>query len=816
MINYWQKFNHHPKVAGFLLAAFFLLIYLLTLAQTPVLGDPTEYTFVANILGIAHPPGYAFITVAGKLFQTLVPFGSIPWRMHLLSAAMGTLGALFVFGTVATINNQQLTVNGQQFSALRLLPAVFAALVVGTAVNYWQHAIHANPHIITAVFLAANLFFLTKWAYGGKVTDSTKDVTLSQKWLYAFCLSAGLGVTHHPLTVFAWPGYALFILVVWFRYPPPATRHPPLIRLLRVFPKMLAFALLGLSVWLYFPIRSPMKPAFGPSTMNTLNGFLDHVLARNLRVNLFYFGPADQFDRLAVFWSLLRLQYALPVIFLAALGLFWLAFRHKLNRRSRPLTPLLLLYVFTFLPTYLFVMNTVQDVMAYLLGPFLWVGLMAGIGLWGLLEMMERALKLERTAVSLLFIALFLLGPGLQIARNAPRVSLRDYDEGAAFVDAVFTQFDGQGQGVTLLTDWEHMTPLWYTQFVENRWPDPADVRPEFVSSARPWLDNVFDYLPGGPVYLSNYRRDVVDAGFRLRPSGSFYQVVEPGDASIPPKLTLVSAVGEAIEVVGYDLPDTVVAGDYIPFILAMKTKTGTDDFYVPVLSVGEMSLPFTTDSHLTTPNWQPGEVIVEPFNFALPHNLPSGEYPVMLNLINLSADEDIPLNLSLGNLSVTGQKHPISADLLLANFRQRVGLVSARVKGGDGRRTAPWSDPLAVRPGDTLRITLKWQALAAAEESYTVFVHLIDLANQPIAALDYTPLGGASPTHLWFPKWLPGQQFTDPYRLQIPPALPPGTYLIEVGLYEMVSLRRLHIADANGNLVGDRYILGSLSVPNP
>ncbi|MCA9960877.1 MAG: hypothetical protein KC443_17675, partial [Anaerolineales bacterium] len=42
------------------------LLYLFTLARTPVLGDPTEYTFIANVLGIAHPPGYAFITVLGK------------------------------------------------------------------------------------------------------------------------------------------------------------------------------------------------------------------------------------------------------------------------------------------------------------------------------------------------------------------------------------------------------------------------------------------------------------------------------------------------------------------------------------------------------------------------------------------------------------------------------------------------------------------------------------------------------------------------------------------------------------------------------
>jgi hypothetical protein len=52
-----------------------------------------------------------------------------------------------------------------------------------------------------------------------------------------------------------------------------------------------------------------------------------------------------------------------------------------------------------------------------------------------------------------------------------------------------------------------------------------------------------------------------------------------------------------------------------------------------------------------------------------------------------------------------------------------------------------------------------------------------------------------------------------DPYRLTLPAALPPGEYLIEVGMYEMTGGRRLHLADPDGNLVGDRYILGSVVV---
>jgi hypothetical protein len=99
------------------------------------------------------------------------------------------------------------------------------------------------------------------------------------------------------------------------------------------------------------------------------------------------------------------------------------------------------------------------------------------------------------------------------------------------------------------------------------------------------------------------------------------------------------------------------------------------------------------------------------------------------------------------------------------------------------------------------------------ADESYTVFLHLIDPSDRPLITLDYTPLGGSAPTHLWIPKWLPGQRMTDPYRMEIPEDILPGEYLIEAGLYEMTGNRRLHISDTAGNLTGDRYILGKIIV---
>ena len=198
------------------------LLYVLTLAQSPVLGDPSEYTFVANMLGIAHPPGYAFITLLGKLFQAIVPVGTVAWRMHLLAAVSASVGAWFVFGIIRTF--------ARDLPGLGTMAALFGAFVVGTAVNHWQHAIHANPHILTAAFFAANLYFLTRWwadnaeGQGSRRVEEKKlpftpvpPLPRSQKWLYAFCFTAGLGITHHPLTVFGFPAYAIFIVSMWWQ-----------------------------------------------------------------------------------------------------------------------------------------------------------------------------------------------------------------------------------------------------------------------------------------------------------------------------------------------------------------------------------------------------------------------------------------------------------------------------------------------------------------------------------------------------------------------------------------------------------------------
>ena len=781
-----------PLIVGGVVLLGVFILYVSTAAASIVPGDPTEYTFVGYVLGIAHPPGYAFMTLLTKLWQTLAPVGSVAQRSHWLASAAGALTVLAVLGAVWQVSGRD--------KRPTWLPPLFAALSLAVAADFWQHSIHINSHIVTVTLNALAVFLLLRW------WRSVRDQDDGQlRWLYAFCVVAGIGPTHHPLTVFSYPAYFVFIVLVrpdivsfwqrdWWRK---GNWRIPL--------TMLGFGLLGLAVWLYYPIRSPMEPVFGPHDMNTLDGFLNVALARGLRVNLFHFGLADQGQRLLVFWTLLRQQFALPVMALALVGLVAVARRHW---RVAVFVGLMLLLNLAF------TINTVQDVMAYLLTPFMLIAVLAGLGAWGLWQRLDR--PAARRWLAPLWALSLLIWPALGLAQNLPRIGLQEYRAGDEYVAAVEERFAGHSEGATLLNDWEHQTPLWYAEYVEGVQFDPADVTPSLVSTDHPWLERVFQHLPAGPVYLSGYRREIVEAGFRLRPEGDFYQVVEPGDTSVPDMTPLPALEDQPVDLMGYTLGRRdYLAGDLLSLDLVMQTPVTTTDYLVPTVRVGDLEYAFTTDSHLLTPWWLAGEVIVERFTLALPLDLAAGSYPLQVGLSNLR-DGTRSAALSLGKIAVAANPaapNPAVLDDLLANFGQRVGVDRVTVRADGGRREAVWDEPLAVTAGDPLNLVIHWRCLAPIEESYTVFVHLIDANNQVWTQQDYTPLGGSNPTNLWIPKWLPGQTALDPYRLQVPAGTPPGDYYLEIGLYGMTTRQRIYQYDRQGNLVGDRLVLGPIQV---
>jgi hypothetical protein len=257
--------------------------------------------------------------------------------------------------------------------------------------------------------------------------------------------------------------------------------------------------LLGLSVYLYYPLRSASP--FGPQDANTLDGFLRLVTARGLRMNLFPFGWREQPQRMLALKTLLGLQYDIPAILLGITGAILLALK-------KPRAFVLLAFFFALNSA--LIMNTIQDVMKYLHLPFMVYAVWIGCGAMALFALLERWQVKPRTKAlcTVALIPLLFVSPIKMGLLNLSRVDLSDYRFADDFVQATFDHF--QDESAVLLCDWDHITPLWYYECVE--WQKP-NVEAKFVpaGTANPWLEAVEAHLGQGPVYLAGYRRSVAE-----------------------------------------------------------------------------------------------------------------------------------------------------------------------------------------------------------------------------------------------------------------------------------------------------------------
>ena len=108
-------------------------------------------------------------------------------------------------------------------------------------------------------------------------------------------------------------------------------------------------------------------------------------------------------------------------------------------------------------------------------------------------------------------------------------------------------------------------------------------------------------------------------------------------------------------------------------------------------------------------------------------------------------------------------------------------------------------------RPGDILGVNLRWQAMAAMDTRYVVFIHLIGPDGDLVAQEDVEPLQGGQPTD----TWVPGMSLWDMHQVTIPQSAPPGTYELRTGMYPQGRPEsRLPVVDPGETTVADNSIL--------
>jgi hypothetical protein len=194
------------------------------------------------------------------------------------------------------------------------------------------------------------------------------------------------------------------------------------------------------------------------------------------------------------------------------------------------------------------------------------------------------------------------------------------------------------------------------------------------------------------------------------------------------------------------------------------------------------------------TSRWRPGERIADQHELKIPSGTPLGRYqlqvifyrPTDLSRLLTLDEEGLPVEETLstwvkakpplepGQLSI---QHPLQV-----NLGDQVTLLGYDVS------------PETVQPGQTLDLTLYWQARQPMTEDYTVFTHLVAADGRIVAQQDNQPAEGRYPTSIWDA----GEIVADRYRLTIAPDAPGSEYHLEVGMYFLSTLERLKVASGD------------------
>jgi hypothetical protein len=270
----------------------------------------------------------------------------------------------------------------------------------------------------------------------------------------------------------------------------------------------------------------------------------------------------------------------------------------------------------------------------------------------------------------------------------------------------------------------------------------------------------------------------------------------------------------DQIMLLGYSFPSSLSPGVELPLTLYWQPVAEVGTNYEVALRLVEPDGAIVWQvvdpilyGEQPTSQWLPGEIFADTHQIVAPDR---GDSPLQLyvGLREAQIGELTPVvsgwlarqahELLLFTLPVSQPATPSAgADFMPANFENKVLLVDYTIHN------------VQVQRGAALQLSLLWQALGTTNEDYTVFVHLLDENDRIIGQEDSQPAYGTYPTS----RWKEGELVTDPHTVWTDLQAPLGLYRIELGLYLLRDMERLHLVDSSGRPVADRLIIDLMEI---
>lgn len=213
----WQE----VLFGGELLSGVVFCIYLLTLCPGVYGFDSAELATGVFTQGIVHPPGFPLYMLVGKLFS-LLPLGSVIFRLNLMSAVFGAGTIYFLFRGLTELFQTRWI-------------AWVASAFLAFSIYFWQMSLVAEVYTLHTFFLAVEFFLIFRWRRSGY-----------QKLLVVFAFVYGLSLTNHTTGLFFAPAF------VWLVVSSPKWNWKPA----KFWIAAIALFCASLLLYIYIPLRA--------------------------------------------------------------------------------------------------------------------------------------------------------------------------------------------------------------------------------------------------------------------------------------------------------------------------------------------------------------------------------------------------------------------------------------------------------------------------------------------------------------------------------------------------------------------------------
>ena len=440
-------------LVGLGIFALVLDLYLRTLAPTvlylqdPELLDAVMLQMQVSVLGIAHPTGYPSYLMLTHLF-TYLPVGDPAYRVNLGSAVYAALSVVAVYAAGFLLSR-------------RVVAAASGALAFGLGTALWSQAVIAEVYTLNALLVSVTVVVLLLWREYGK-----------DRYLLLSAFLIGLCLTNHLTSGLLLPAGLLFVALVDWR---------KLVDV-RVMLGGAWLFLLGLTPYLYLPIRAAMDPPMEANNPTDLGRFWYVISGGNLTGSFFSFGPLELPARMVFYWEHLLDNMPFLVVMVALTG----AVVMILKDRAVGLFLGFLFFGWLFHA----VGNDIPDIDLYFIPTYLVLSLWAAAGIGTLLAEVETLVSgfpgvakgTVLGAISAILVVLPLLGVGKTSAKN----DMSEVYRGRKEIEAVA---DNAAPNATIL---HHRSSMWYMVLVEKRRRDLTIVDPFFHNREVSYADIVW------------------------------------------------------------------------------------------------------------------------------------------------------------------------------------------------------------------------------------------------------------------------------------------------------------------------------------